>query len=134
MKILCDTHIIIWYITGDERLSQEARELLDDENNTIYFSLVSVWEVAIKHGRKPDKLTLSAQEFVNYCEEQGFLEYALNKQHIFALGTLSRTENAPEHHDPFDRLLLAQAKTDGLTFLTHDTLIPYYNEPCVFSV
>lgn len=134
MKILCDTHIIIWYITGDERLSQKARKLLDDENNAIYFSLVSVWEVAIKHGRKPDRLTLSAQEFVNYCEEQGFLEYSLNKHHIFALGTLFRPENAPEHHDPFDRLLLAQAKTDGLTFLTHDTLIPYYNEPCVLSV
>ena len=131
MKILCDTHIIIWYLTGDERLSAKARELLDDERNTVYFSLVSVWEVAIKHGRKPDKLTLSAQDFVTFCDEQGFVEYSLSQQHIFALNTLRRLADAPEHHDPFDRLLLAQAKTDGLTFLTHDTLIPYYDEPCV---
>ena len=134
MKILCDTHIIIWYLTGDERLSQKARDLLDDENNTVYFSIVSVWEVAIKHGRKPDKLTLSAQDFVNFCDEQGFLEYTLNKQHIFTVDTLFRSADAPEHHDPFDRLLISQAKSDGLTFLTHDTLIPYYNEPCVMAV
>jgi PIN domain nuclease of toxin-antitoxin system len=134
MKILCDTHIIIWYLTGDTRLSQNARDLIDDEDNEIYFSLVSVWEIAIKHDRKPDKLTLSAQDFVSFCEEQAFIEYPLYQRHIFAIESLSRPENAPEHHDPFDRLLLSQAKTDGLTFLTHDTLIPYYNEPCVMWV
>ena len=134
MRILCDTHILIWYLSADERLSEKARSLLGDECNTVYFSLVSVWEVAIKHGRKPDKLTLSAQDFVSFCDEQGFVEYPLSQQHIFALDTLRRPADAPEHHDPFDRLLLSQAKADGLTFLTHDTLIPYYNEPCVMSV
>ena len=134
MRILCDTHIIIWYLTGDTRLPQKARELIDDESNEIYFSLVSVLEVAIKHGRKPDKLTLSAQDFVNFFEEQSFSEYPLYQRHIFTIDTLSRPDNAPEHHDPFDRLLLSQAKADGLTFLTHDTLIPFYNEPCVLSV
>ena len=134
MRILCDTHILIWYLSADERLSEKAHSLLGDERNTVYFSLVSVWEVAIKHGRKPDKLTLSPKDFVRYCEEQDFIEYPLYERHIFTLDTLSRPETAPEHHDPFDRLLLSQAKADGLTFLTHDTLIPYYNEPCVMSV
>lgn len=134
MKILCDTHIIIWYLTGDERLSQKVRTLLDDESNTICYSIVSVWEIAIKHNRNPNKLTLSPQAFVNFCDEQGFVEYPLNKQHIFTVDTLSRPKNTPEHHDPFDRLLISQAKTDGLAFLTHDTLIPYYNEPCVIAV
>ena len=134
MNILCDTHILIWYLTGDNQLSKKARELLDDENNTIYFSTVSIWEVSIKHERKPDKLTLSAQDFVNFCNEQGFSEYPLNRHHIFTIDTLTRPKDAPEHHDPFDRLLLSQAKADGLILLTHDTLIPYYNEPCVMSV
>ncbi len=134
MKILCDTHIIIWYITGDHRLSEKARKLIDDESNEIYFSLISIWEVAIKHGRRPDKLTLSAKDFANFCDEQGFLEYPLYQKHIFTIDTLSRPTNVPEHHDPFDRLLLSQAKADGLTFLTNDTLIPYYNEPCILSV
>lgn len=134
MKILCDTHILIWYLSADERLSEKACALLDDERNTVYFSLVSVWEVAIKHGRKPDKLTLSPKDFVRYCEEQYFIENPLYERHIFTLDMHSRPDTAPEHHDPFDRLLLSQAKADGLTFLTHDTLIPYYNEPCVLSV
>lgn len=134
MRILCDTHILLWYLTGDNRLSEKARALLDDEDNEICFSLVSVWEVAIKHGRKPEKLTLSAQDFVAFCESQGFTEYALDKYHIFTLATLSRPATAPEHHDPFDRLLLAQAKSDGLIFLTHDTLIPHYGEHCVMVV
>ena len=134
MRILCDTHILIWYLSADERLSEKARSLLDDERNTVYFSLVSVWEVAIKHGRKPDKLTLSPKDFVRYCEEQDFIEYPLYERHIFMLDMHSRHDTASEHHDPFDRLLLSQAKADGLTFLTHDTLIPYYNEPCVMSV
>ena len=134
MKILCDTHILIWYLTGDNRLSKKARQLIDDENNTVYYSLVSVWEVSIKHHRKPDILTLSAQDFVQFCDAQGFEEYNLTQQHIFTIDTLTRPSNAPEHHDPFDRLLVSQAKTDGLTFMTHDSLIPYYNEPCILSV
>ncbi len=134
MKILCDTHILIWYLTGDIRLSPKALELLDNELNTVYFSIVSVWEVSIKHGRKPDKLTLSAQDFADFCDEQGFIEYPLNQRHIFMVDSLVRSKNAPEHHDPFDRLLISQAKTDDLAFMTHDTLIPYYNEPCVISV
>ena len=134
MKILCDTHILIWYLTGDGRLSQEARQLIDDEKNTVYYSLVSIWEVSIKHNRKPDVLTLSAQDFVQFCDAQGFEEYNLTQQHIFTIDTLTRPSNAPEHHDPFDRLLVSQAKTDGLTFMTHDSLIPYYNEPCILPV
>ena len=134
MKILCDTHILIWYLTGDNRLSRKARTLIDDENNTIYFSIVSIWEVSIKHNRKPNVLTLSAQDFYQFCNDQGFEEYPLNQNHIFTIDSLSRPSNAPEHHDPFDRLLISQAKADELTFITHDSLIPYYNEPCVLSL
>ena len=134
MKVLCDTHVLIWYMTGDNRISAKARSLIEDERNEVYFSIVSVWEVAIKHGRNPDKLTLSAQDFVKYCNSQGFAEYPLYQKHIFTVDSLSRSANAPEHHDPFDRLLISQAKSDGLTFLTHDSLIPYYNEPCVMPI
>lgn len=52
MKVLCDTHILIWYMTGDERLSAKARDIIDDINNKVYFSIVSVWEVSVKHGHK----------------------------------------------------------------------------------
>ena len=134
MKILCDTHIIIWYLTADERLSAKAQSLINDENNEIFFSLGSVWEIAIKHSRKPETFSLSPQKFVDFCEEQGFVEFPLLQEHIFTLQTLSRSNNAPEHHDPFDRLLICQAKAENIMFLTHDNLIPFYNEPCVMFV
>lgn len=134
MKVLADTHILIWYLTGDDRLTEKARKIIDDEKNDIYFSLVSVWEISIKHNRKPESLTLTAQSFVQFCLEQGFLEYPIYRRHIYTLDSLKRETDAPKHHDPFDRLLLSQAKTDGLLFLTHDSLIPYYNEPCIYTV
>ena len=54
MKILCDTHILIWFLTGDDQLSVKARAIIENEENEIYFSLVSVWEISIKHSRKPE--------------------------------------------------------------------------------
>lgn len=134
MKVLADTHILIWYLTGDNRLTEKARKIIDDEKNDIYFSLVSVWEISIKHNRKPGSLTLTAQSFVQFCLEQGFLEYPIYRRHIYTLDSLKREANAPEHHDPFDRLILSQAKAYNLLLLTHDSLIPYYNEPCIYTV
>lgn len=134
MKILCDTHILIWFLTGDDQLSVKARNIMENEENEIYFSLVSVWEISIKHSRKPKQMSLSPKRFIELCESQGFLEYPIDRQHILAVNTLHRPVNIPEHHDPFDRLLLSQAKVDKLTFITHDSLIPYYNEPCIVYV
>jgi PIN domain nuclease of toxin-antitoxin system len=72
--------------------------------------------------------------FAYFCKDQGFKEYPLNERHIFCLDTLHRKPGSDEHHDPFDQLLLAQAKSDGLVFMTHDSLIPDYEEPYSFSV
>lgn len=134
MKILCDTHILIWFLTGDDQLSVKARAIIENEENEIYFSLVSVWEISIKHSRKPQHISLSPQRFIELCESQGFLEYPIEQRHILAVDTLKRPVSTPEHHDPFDKLLIAQAKIDKLTFITHDSLIPDYNEPCIVSV
>jgi len=134
MKILCDTHILIWFLTGDDRLSVKARTIIENEENEIYFSLVSVWEINIKHSRKPKQMSLSPKRFIELCESQGFLEYPIEQRHILALDTLHRPVHTPEHHDPFDKLLLSQAKIDQLIFVTHDALIPDYNEPCIVSV
>lgn len=134
MQILCDTHILIWFLTGDEQLSTEARTIIENEENEIYFSLVSVWEIAIKHSRKPQHMSLSPERFIELCESQGFVEYPIERRHILTVDTLQRSVYAPEHYDPFDRLLLSQAKIDNLAFVTHDSLIPDYNEPCIIPV
>ena len=125
MKILLDTHIAIWTILDSEELSNTARAMILDENNEIYYSTASVWEITIKH---------MVQYLEKGCEANGFVSLPIVNKHAVALESLVRPKDAPPHKDPFDRILLAQAKSEGMKFMTHDTLIPYYNESFVISV
>lgn len=134
MKILIDTHIAIWAVTGDPRLSLKANEMLSDCNNQIYYSAASIWELTIKHLLHPEQVIVDGKKLAESCEMAGFLPLSIANPHAFTLETLSRPENAPRHNDPFDRILLAQAKFEGMMFMTHDSLIPYYGEPCVLLV
>lgn len=134
MNILLDTHELIWTLNDDPRLSDKAIHYIMDQDNDIYYSSVSIWEVAIKHAIRPDNVEFTGEELVKYCELAGFSNLPVYNKHIFAMESLARTQNAPEHHDPFDRLLLGQAKSENMIFLTHDSLIPYYNEKCIVSV
>lgn len=134
MNLLLDTHILIWALNDDPRLPKKARDLILDSDNAIYYSAVSIWEVAVKHAIHPENVTFTGKELSQYCQEAGFLPVELRGKHVYALETLTRPDNAPAHHDPFDRILVAQAKAENLSFLTHDTLIPYYHEKCIISV
>lgn len=134
MNILLDTHILIWALNEDSRLPERARELILDENNDIYYSSVSVWEVSIKHANHPDNVEFTGRELAQYCREAGFLPVEMRDQHVFALETITRPEGAPPHHDPFDRMLIAQAKAEKMSFVTHNSLLPYYKEKCIVAV
>ena len=65
---------------------------------------------------------------------QGCLSIEMRDKHVFALETITRSEGAPPHHDPFDRMLIAQAKAENMSFVTHDSLLPYYEEKCIIAV
>ena len=134
MNLLLDTHLLIWALNEDPRLPDEAREMLLDPDNAVYYSAVSIWEVSIKHVNHPDNVTFTGKELSQYCQEAGFLPVEMRDKHVYALETLSRAEGAPPRRDPFDRMLIAQAKAENLSFLTHDSLLPYYEEPCIISV
>lgn len=134
MKILLDTHIALWAIADSKKLSSEVITILKSVENEIYYSIASVWEVAIKHKLHPDKMPISEQEFVEFCEKAGFIELSITAEQIYLVSTLERPKNALSHNDPFDRLMIAQAKKEQMKFMTHDTLIPWYNEPCIYSV
>ncbi|MBQ8054447.1 MAG: type II toxin-antitoxin system VapC family toxin [Lachnospiraceae bacterium] len=134
MNLLLDTHILIWTLNEDPALSEKARELILDSDNAIYYSTVSVWEIAIKHALHPDNVEFTGKELASFCKEAGFLPLEVRDRHVFALDTLSRPADAPRHNDPFDRMLIAQAKAENMVFLTHDSLIPYYGEQCIMSV
>lgn len=130
--LLLDTHIILWMLSGDEKLSQKARKLISENIDSIYYSIASMWETQIKYGRK--KLSFSGIDFLHYCEQSGFHKVPVDDLHVAELASLIRDENAPPHSDPFDRILLSQAKAEGFHFVTHDPLFRGYHENCVIEV
>ncbi len=134
MNLLLDTHIAIWALNDDPALSAKARELILDPDNTIYYSAVSVWEVMLKHARRPESIPFNEKDFSESCREAGFIPLGLPDKHILAVNDLKRPVECKPHNDPFDRLLLAQAKVENFSFLTHDELIPDYFEKCIISV
>ena len=136
MNYLADTHILLWAITNSTKLSKDARSIIENEQNEIFYSFANIWEIAIKHALGKPDMPISSKEFDKLCLQSGYIPLEMDPRHAFAteLQKYDR-DNAPSvHRDPFDRLLLAQAKTEGMKFLTHDSLIPYYHEDCVVSV
>ena len=131
MRILLDTHILLWLFFEDHLLSGDVKEEILSAENEIYYSVVSLWEVAIKHAAHPEKMFLSGKKFSSLCDDSGFDMIALDDRHVYAMETIRRADKAPSHKDPFDRMLIAQAKAEGMTFFTHDKMLPYYNENCV---
>lgn len=129
MKVLIDTHIAMWVVTDDPQLPTKAKEIVEDKKNEIYYSTASIWETTIKHMIRPNDVLVSGHRLEEGCEGLGFICLPILNKHVLEVETLKREEGAPRHNDPFDRLLLAQAKSEGMMFVTHDTMLPYYNEP-----
>ncbi len=131
MKLLLDTHLLLWALLDDPRLPSNARRLLIDGGNEIYYSIVSPWEVQIKHQAHPDKLTIDARTLAAFCDDAGYLSLPVKLAHVFALASLKQKEGASTHKDPFDRMLICQASAEGMMLLTHDKRLAEYNDPCV---
>lgn len=134
MRLLLDTHILIWALMGDPLLPAQAAMLINENSSELFCSTISVWETAIKSTKRPEKFKMPCQKLIHYCAEYGILQLPLYFRHISMLNSLTRSADAPDHNDPFDRIMIAQAKTDNLFFLTHDSLLRYYNESCVLYV
>ncbi len=134
MRALLDTHVLLWALADDPKLPPVARTIIADGSNPVFYSAASVWEVSIKHNLHPDRMHVSAEPLIAFCNEAGFGPLPIANRHVEALETLTRPKTLPAHNDPFDRIMLAQAKADSLIFLTHDARIAEYDEPCVLWV
>ncbi len=134
MKILLDTHILLWFCNGDERLPVETRELIADEKNEIYYSILSVFEVEIKHAAHPDRISMSGEQLLKHCQMLEFVKLPLEIPHILAMKKLVRKENTPPHRDPFDRLMISQAIVESMIFITHDARIAEYICPLIYKI
>lgn len=123
MRILLDTHIALWALIDSPRLPRKARDLILDAENTIYFSAASVWEIAIKHRLARGDMPVSGSEARKLLKEAGYIELPITSSHAAA------TEELPLHHsDPFDRILVAQAVSEPMRLLTHDSKLPAYGD------
>ena len=134
MKLLLDTHLLLWALQDAPQLSRRARMLISDPGNEILYSAASLWEVQIKHDAHPDRVIVDARGLARYCGLAGYRSLPIAERHVLQLPTLVRAEGAAPHKDPFDRIMICQAKADGLVLLTHDSLLGGYGEPCVLAV
>ena len=121
MKLLLDTHLLLWAAGDPERIPQAVRELLLDQSNELYFSAASIWEIVIKRGLGRDDFRVDPLRLRKMLVVNGYVELAIESEHALAVEALPSL-----HKDPFDRMLLAQARSEGLQLVTVDRQIQQY--------
>ena len=124
MKLLLDTHLLLWAAGEPRRLSKRARTLIDNPDNELLFSAASLWEVAIKRGLGRQDFKVDARLLRRGLLDNGYSELPIISDHVVATESLP-----PIHKDPFDRVLVAQATVEGVTLLTVDSLVAQYPGP-----
>ena len=126
MNLLLDTHIALWAITDSPKLSPKARELIELPKTTIWISVASIWEIAIKYSLGRGDMPISSQQAMSYFRESGYRFLAVDAEHAVAV------EELPTHHqDPFDRILVAQALVEPMRLMTHDSLVALYSDTII---
>lgn len=118
MKLLLDTHALLWSLHDPSKLSEKSRRALHDGENSVYFSPASIWEIAIKCSKKRLSVEGDLTEAIKASE---FLELPVNSQHAWQVRQL-----AWHHSDPFDRMLVAQAIEESMTLVTRDYILTSY--------
>jgi len=121
MRLLLDTHLLIWSFASSERLSRRARLLMDDPENELWFSVISLWEIAVKRGLDRVDFNVDPRLMRTVLLEHGYRELSLSGDHALGIEALP-----PLHKDPFDRILIAQAIGEEMTFLTSDKALAKY--------
>jgi PIN domain nuclease of toxin-antitoxin system len=124
MKLLLDTHLLLWAAGEPKRLPKAIRALLEDRDNELLFSAASLWEVAIKSGLGRKDFRVEARLLRRGLLDNGYSELPIVSDHVVAIESLP-----PIHKDPFDRLLVAQAAVEGITLLTNDPVVAQYPGP-----
>ena len=121
MKFLLDTHLLLWAAGQPERLSKPARELIENPDNTLYFSAASIWEIAIKSSLGREDFKADSRLIRRGLIDNGYREVAISSEHAAGVQALPLI-----HKDPFDRLLIAQSLVEGMPLVTVDPILSQY--------
>jgi PIN domain nuclease of toxin-antitoxin system len=124
VKLLLDTHVLLWAAGQPDRLPAPVREMLEDPQNELVFSVVSLWEIVIKRGLGRKDFQVDARMLRRGLLENGYRELEIKGEHAVAVDGLP-----PIHKDPFDRLLVAQSMAEGILLLTADPAVAQYPGP-----
>jgi PIN domain nuclease of toxin-antitoxin system len=118
MRLLLDTHALLWWLDGDQRLPQPVQRVIGEGSNEVFVSAASAWEIAtkVRIGKLPGAM-LVAERFTQILDEQCVLPLPIKLEHARRAGLMPG-----EHRDPFDRMLIAQAQIEGLTLVSNETL------------
>ena len=116
MKLLVDTHILLWAATEPKRLSKAARALLEDPENQLLFSAASLWEISIKSSLGREDFQADARLLRRALLDNGYIELPITGEHAVNTNAVPQTNK-----DPFDRMLVAQATVEGIALVTHDS-------------
>ena len=126
MNLLLDTHVALWAITDNPKLSQRARDLITAPKTNVWVSAANIWEIAIKYSLGRGDMPVSSQDAMRYFQESGYHFLAIDAEHAIAV------EELPAHHqDPFDRMLVAQALVEPMRLMTHESLVALYSDTII---
>ena len=127
MRLLLDTHALLWWLFDDPKLSRDSREAISDPTSEVYVSAASAWEIATKHrlGKLPEAGDVPTA-LPRYVRQARFRVLPVELDHALAAGALPGP-----HRDPFDRMLMAQARIEGLSVVTVDPVFRDYGVPVV---
>jgi len=126
MKLLLDTHLLLWAANTPKKLSKTASKLISDEENVLVFSAASLWEIMIKSSLQRADFQVNASLLRQGLIENGYIELPILSKHVLTLNALPTI-----HKDPFDRILIAQAITEDLSLLSVDPLVTQYTGPII---
>lgn len=128
MKLLLDTHVLLWAAVSPDRISRKARALIANRENSLFFSVASIWEIVIKNGLHRPDFRIEPGRLRRRLFENGYDELPVGGEHAIGVAALP-----PLHRDPFDRLLIAQALHEGLTLITSDRAVGQYPASIVMA-
>jgi PIN domain nuclease of toxin-antitoxin system len=124
VRLLVDTHLLLWAAARTRRLSQRARSLIDDDTNELFFSAVSIWEIAIKSAARRSGFPTDARVLREQLLQHRYTELPVTSEHALEVALLPMI-----HRDPFDRILVAQARLEQMMLLTSDDTLARYPGP-----